>query len=148
LLIPQQPTTLGEIAGPPTPRVQEIAEVLRDAGFVVAISQNIDAWLKTHAVFVAAVCGALYCAGGGNHQLGRSTEPLALFADGVREGLLLLRTLGLPPAPLNLRVAFVSIPRCRRTSSGAWHISLLILPGIRKSTKPVSAHEQYKVQNH
>jgi 2-dehydropantoate 2-reductase len=55
LLIPQQPTTLGEIEGPPTPRVQEIAEVLRDAGFTVAISQSMDAWLKTHAVFVTAV---------------------------------------------------------------------------------------------
>jgi hypothetical protein len=76
--------------------------VLRDAGFTVAISQSMDAWLKTHAVFLTAVCGGLYCAGGDNYQLARSTKILALFADGVREGLRLLRTLGFPPAPLNL----------------------------------------------
>lgn len=111
LLIPQQPTTLGEIEGPPTPRVQEIAEVFRDAGFPVAISQNMDAWLKIHAVFVTAVCGALYCAGGDNYQLAQSTETLALFADGVREGLRLLRMLGLPPAPLNLRAIFTWMPK-------------------------------------
>jgi 2-dehydropantoate 2-reductase len=111
LLIPQQPTTLGEIEGPPTPRVQEIAEALRDAGFTVAISQSMDAWLKTHAVFVTAVCGALYCAGGDNYQLARSTKTLALFADGVHEGLRLLRTLGFPPAPLNLRAIFTWMPR-------------------------------------
>jgi 2-dehydropantoate 2-reductase len=111
LLIRQQPTTLGEIEGPPTPRVQEIAEVLRDAGFTVAISQSMDAWLKTHAVFVTALCGALYCAGGDNYQLARSTKTLALFADGVREGLRLLRTLGFPPAPLNLRAIFTWMPR-------------------------------------
>ena len=81
------------------------------SGFAVAISQNMDAWLKTHAVFVTAVCGALYCAGGDNYQLARSTETLALFADGVREGLLLLRTLALPPAPLNLRAIFMWMPR-------------------------------------
>lgn len=84
---------------------------MRDAGFPVAISQNMDAWLKIHAVFVTAVCGALYCAGGDNYQLAKSTETLALFADGVREGLHLLRMLGLPPAPLNLRAIFTWMPK-------------------------------------
>jgi 2-dehydropantoate 2-reductase len=111
LLIPQQPTTLGEIDGAVSARVQHIAEVLRAAGFPVAISQNMNAWLKTHAVFVTAVCGALYCAGADNYELARSPETLRLFADGMREGLRLLRTLGLPPAPLNLRVIFTWMPR-------------------------------------
>jgi 2-dehydropantoate 2-reductase len=40
LLISQQPTMLGEIEGPPTSRVQQIAEMLREAGFRVTISEN------------------------------------------------------------------------------------------------------------
>jgi ketopantoate reductase len=85
LLNPQQPTTLGEIEGPPTARVQQIAEVLRDAGFPVAISENMDSWLKTHAVFVTAVCGALCCAGGDNYQLRGPQKPwLCLQTESVK----------------------------------------------------------------
>ena len=111
LLIPQQPTTLGEIEGPPTPRIREIAAMLKESGFNVALSQNMDAWLKTHAVFVTAVCGALYCAGADYYQLARSSETMVLFVNGVREGLRSLRTLGLPPPPINLRAIFDWMPR-------------------------------------
>jgi 2-dehydropantoate 2-reductase len=112
LLIPHQPTTLGEIEGPPTPRIREIAAMLRERGFNVALSQNMDAWLKTHAVFVTALCGALYWAGADNYELARSSEIMVLFIKGVREGLRSLRALGLPPAPLNLRAIFDWMPRC------------------------------------
>ena len=111
LLIPQQPTTLGEIEGPPTPRIREIAAMLKESGFNVALSQNMDAWLKTHAVFVTAVCGALYCAGADYYQLARSSETMVLFVNGVREGLRSLQTLGLPPPPINLRAIFDWMPR-------------------------------------
>jgi 2-dehydropantoate 2-reductase len=50
LLINQQPTTLGEVDGRTTPRLEQIADAFKDAGFPVAISSNIDAALKTHAV--------------------------------------------------------------------------------------------------
>jgi hypothetical protein len=111
LLIPQQPTTLGEIEGPPTHRIREIAAMLKESGFNVAPSQNMDAWLKTHAVFVIAICGALYCAGADNYALSRSSETMVLFVNGVREGLRSLRTLGLPPPPINLRAIFDWMPR-------------------------------------
>jgi 2-dehydropantoate 2-reductase len=110
-IIPQQPTTLGEIEGPPTTRIREIAAMLKQSGFNVALSQNMDAWLKTHAVFVTAVCGALYCVGADNYELARSSETLVLFVNAVREGLRSLRKLGLPPPPLNLRAIFNWMPR-------------------------------------
>jgi ketopantoate reductase len=69
LLISQQPTMLGEIEGPPTPRIREISAMLKESGFNVAQCRNMDAWLKTHAGFVTAVCGALYCAGADNYEL-------------------------------------------------------------------------------
>jgi 2-dehydropantoate 2-reductase len=111
MIIPQQPTTLGEIEGPPTPRIREIAAMLKKSRFNVALSQNMDAWLKTHAVFVTAVCGALYCAGADNYELARSSEIMVLFVKGVREGLKSLQALGLPPPPLNLRAIFDWMPR-------------------------------------
>lgn len=109
VLIPQQPTTLGELDGTHSPRVRGIADVLRDAGFRVAISRQMDAWLKVHSVFVTAVSGALYLAGGDPHRLTRIPDGVPLFARGVREGFGALDALGLQP-PTNLRAIFGWLP--------------------------------------
>jgi 2-dehydropantoate 2-reductase len=55
LLIKQQPTTLGEVDGRTTPRLEQMANAFKDAVFPVAISANIDAALKTHAVLFTCV---------------------------------------------------------------------------------------------
>jgi 2-dehydropantoate 2-reductase len=110
ILIPQQPTTLGELDGRATPRVAAIATALRGAGFRVAISRDMDAWLKAHAVLVTAVSGTLSLADGDNERLARTPELVALFAAGVREGFGALRTLGLPPPPTSLRAIFGWLP--------------------------------------
>lgn len=109
VLIPQQPTTLGELDGTRSPRVREIAAVLRGAGFRVAISRQMDTWLKVHAVFVTAVSGALYLAGGDPHHLARMPDGVPLFARGVREGFGAIDALGLKP-PTNLRAIFGWLP--------------------------------------
>lgn len=110
ILIPQQPTTLGELDGRATPRATAIADALRGAGFRVAISRDMDAWLKAHAVLVTAVSGALYLADGDNERLARTPATVALFASGVREGFRALRALGLPPPPRSLRAIFGWLP--------------------------------------
>jgi 2-dehydropantoate 2-reductase len=140
LLIPQQPTTLGEIEGPPTPRIREIAAVLRENGFNVALSQNMDAWLKSHAVLVTAVCGALYCADADNYKLARSSEIMVLYQwsciKGVREGLTSLKTLGFPPPPLNVRAIFDWMPSVSQSPTGVGSLDpsgvSTILPNMRE----------------
>jgi 2-dehydropantoate 2-reductase len=109
ILIRQQPTMLGEWDGRVTPRVRAIASVLRGAGFRVGMSRDMDTWLKTHAVFVTAVCGALYLADGDNERLARTPLLLSLFASGVREGFGALQRLGLAP-PAHLRAIFGWLP--------------------------------------
>jgi 2-dehydropantoate 2-reductase len=42
-----QPTTFGEPDGRITPRLQRVAATFHSAGFPVAVSRNMDAWLKT-----------------------------------------------------------------------------------------------------
>jgi len=110
-LIAQQPTMLGELNGRPTARLQKLAEIFRASGFATRISNDMDAWLKAHAFFVTAICGAIYIAGGNCHNLSENKAALALMASGVHEGFAAVRALGLVVRPFALRVLFVWLPQ-------------------------------------
>ena len=110
-LIPQQPTTLGEMDGQPSSRLREIETALKTSGFPTRISHDMGAWLKAHAFFVTAVSGAIYLAGGNCRRLSEEDTLLALMTDGVREGFSAVRALGLTVTPLALRVLFTWLPK-------------------------------------
>jgi 2-dehydropantoate 2-reductase len=109
-LIAQQPTTMGEIGGRRTARLRELAAAFRGAGFSTKISSDMDAWLKTHAFFVTAVCGAIYLSGGDCLRLSKDDASLSLMTKGVREGFAAVRALGLPVTPFPLKVLFAWLP--------------------------------------
>jgi 2-dehydropantoate 2-reductase len=117
-LIAQQPTTIGEIGGRRTSRLREVAAAFRGAGFSTKISSDMDAWLKTHAFFVTAVCGAIYLSGGDCGRLSKDDATLSLMTKGVREGFAAVRALGLPVTPFPLKVLFAWLPR--RFAIGYW----------------------------
>jgi 2-dehydropantoate 2-reductase len=100
----RQPTMFGELDGGSTPRVKQIAEVFKGAGFPVAISHNIDAWLKTHGVEIIPTAGAFYMAGCNNYSLARTRDGLVLMVRAIREGYQVLRALGVPIVPSNHKV--------------------------------------------
>lgn len=99
-----QPTTLGELDGSESPRLQAIASALKSAGFPVAVSQHMDAWLKTHAAEVLPTAYALYMADGDAERLARTRDALVLMARGIREGYQVLRAAGIPIVPPNDKV--------------------------------------------
>jgi 2-dehydropantoate 2-reductase len=110
-LIAQQPTMLGELDGRSSERVRQLQVALRGAGFPTRVSSEMEAWLMGHGFFIAAVCGAIYRAGGTCSGLSRDTDSLTVMTMGVREGFAAVRTLGLPVTPLSLRVLFIWLPR-------------------------------------
>lgn len=110
LLIRQQPTTLGEVDGLVTPRVQQIATVLRKAGFPVALSHDMQAWLKTHAVFVSCVSAALAMVGGDSVRLAHTRTSVVMMVKAIREGFAALQALGMMEMPFNLKVLFLWMP--------------------------------------
>ena len=110
-LIPQQPTTLGEMDGQPSSRLRAIEMALRTSGFPTKISHDMDAWLKAHAFFVTAVSGAIYLAGGDCRRLSEEDTLLMLMTNGVREGFSAVRALGLTVTPLALRALFTWLPK-------------------------------------
>jgi 2-dehydropantoate 2-reductase len=100
----QQPTTLGELDGRITPRLRQIVGIFKRAGFPVATSANMEAWLKTHAAEISPVANAIYRAGGDNYRLASDREGLVLVVRAIREGYRVLRALGVPVTPANHKI--------------------------------------------
>ena len=100
----RQPTVFGELDGRTTPRVKQIAEAFEGAGFPVAVSDNMDAWLKTHVAEIIPSAGALYSAGTDNFRLARTRDGMVLMVRAIREGYKVLRALGVPITPSNHKV--------------------------------------------
>ena len=93
-----------------TQRLRRIAQVLIRAGFRTVISRDMPAWLKTHAVFVTAVAGALYAGGGSAKTLALDHVRLEEFVLGVRRGFGALQKAGVQVTPWNLRLLFAIMP--------------------------------------
>lgn len=98
-----QPTTIGEVDGRKSERLMHIAQMLKTAGFPVALSKNMDAWLKTHVAVVSPIANAIYLAGGSNYRLARTRDGLILMIRAVKEGLSVVRALGVPITPPKYR---------------------------------------------
>jgi 2-dehydropantoate 2-reductase len=94
-----QPTTLGELDGAMTVRLGRIATTFEDAGFPVALSRDIDGWLKTHVALVSPIANALYAAGGDPRRLARTRDALVLMVRAMREGLEVLQKLDVTITP-------------------------------------------------
>ncbi|HZR96771.1 MAG TPA: hypothetical protein VFA56_13825 [Gaiellaceae bacterium] len=99
-----QPTTIGELDGTPTPRIESVARFFRSAGFPTALSSNMDAWLKTHEAWISPLANAIYAAGGDAHALARDRPLLRSYVRAMREGFAVLDELGVPLTPPKFRL--------------------------------------------
>jgi 2-dehydropantoate 2-reductase len=99
-----QKTTLGELDGSIIPRLKQITQEFKRAGFPTEICSNMDAWLKTHVALVSSIANAIYMAGGDNYKLARNREAILLNIRGIREGFRVLRELGIPVTPAKLKM--------------------------------------------
>ena len=95
----EQPTTVGKVDGRRSERIETIARSLRNAGFPVAISSNMDAWLKTHVVEISPTANALYMAASDPARLARTRDALVFMLRAIREGHRVLGAQGIPITP-------------------------------------------------
>jgi 2-dehydropantoate 2-reductase len=100
----EQPTTIGEVHGRRSSRIEAIGDALKGAGFPVAICSNMDAWLKTHVAEISPTANALYMAGGDHHQLAGDRQAMQLMLRAIREGYRVLKALGIAITPSHHRV--------------------------------------------
>lgn len=108
-LIAEQPTMVGQ--GPEFGAGSKVLrEILRATGLRVTTTPDPDAWLRRHAVMVAALTGALWRYDCDASALVRSRDGIRDFVRAVREGYRALDTVAVAPAPLPLRAIFVWVP--------------------------------------
>ena len=109
--IKQQETTIGEINGESSLCTAEIKTVFEKAGFKVTISANIEAWLKTHALFVSCIAAAISKENGDSVQLGKNRSSVKMMVQSIREGFVACKALGMPIEPANLKIIFMIMPQ-------------------------------------
>ncbi len=100
----KQPTIIGELEGQLSERLLRIASVFESAGLPVAFSENMDAWLKTHAALISPMANAIYAAGCDRIRLAKTRDALVLLVRAVREGMSVLQAMGIPITPSRFRV--------------------------------------------
>ncbi len=140
----EQPTTIGELDGVPSPRIDAIGDVLKAAGFPVSICSNMDAWLKTHVAEISPTANALYMAGVDGGRLARTRDALVLLLRAIREGYRILSARGIPVTPKSHRI-FQWIPEPllvvimrRMVESDATSIKLGHAHGARNEMKAIA----------
>ena len=104
--IPQQPTSLGRQQG----REDIAGAVFRSAGFAVSTTADIDGWLKTHAVFIAATCASINSCGGDAVKLAADRERVATMIRAAGEGFRALASQGVAVQPRALKMIFTIVP--------------------------------------
>ncbi|HKT02083.1 MAG TPA: 2-dehydropantoate 2-reductase N-terminal domain-containing protein [Rugosimonospora sp.] len=107
LQVPQQKTTIerrADLAG-------SVVELLRSADFSIELTDRMDGWLKTHAVFITAVGAAILSSGGDSGKLASAPDRVAEMVLAVREGFAALARRGVPVIPGPLRFIFSTAPR-------------------------------------
>jgi len=90
---------VGELDGKISDRLKKIEDIFTNSGIEVKLSDNIDAWLKTHVSFISPLAMGSYAAKKHNTTLGRDIELLNLSIVGIRENIKALKELDIPILP-------------------------------------------------
>lgn len=108
--IKQQKTTIGEINGEKSATVKTIRALFETAGFNVDISDNMQAWLKTHAVFITCISASIIKENGDSTQLGKNKKSIGTMVKSIKEGFFALTNIGISVTPFNLKIIFMIMP--------------------------------------
>ncbi len=99
-----QPTTLGEINGSSSSRIKELRTILKNAGFQVSISKNMDAWQKTHVAMVGPLGDVIYFDGGNNYTVARNSLAIKQMNLTLKENFNFLKDSGIGIVPWKLNI--------------------------------------------
>lgn len=99
-----QPTTLGEIDGSASPRINELVGLFRNAGFSTSISKKIDSWQKSHVALVCPLAYGIYYDGGNNYTFAKNRKAIVLMNKALTEAFRFLHDSGIGVEPFKLNL--------------------------------------------
>lgn len=111
LRIKQQKTTIGTIDAKKSLLPEQVKMVFERGGFSVEVSDNMRAWLITHAIFVSCICAAIIRENGSSVQLADNKFSSKEMVKSIAEGFNACQSLGIPVVPKNLRIIFLIMPQ-------------------------------------
>jgi 2-dehydropantoate 2-reductase len=97
-----QTTTFSNLYGTKATNVEEIIKVFNQSGIPTVFCSNMDAWQKTHVAVVTSIANALYKYSCDNYKLSKSYSDIKLMLSGIKEGFLVLNSLGIKITPMKL----------------------------------------------
>lgn len=103
-----QPTTIGEVDGKITDRLKELKNILKESGFSVSISRNMERWQITHVAMVAPLGDVIYYDGGNNYTVANNKKAIRQMNLALRENFIFLikSGIGIEPFKLNIFLFF------------------------------------------
>lgn len=110
-----QTTTFGETSREKTQRITDIIKMFSRAGIPSVYCSDMDSWQKTHVAMVTSIANALYGHDCDNKQLAASWSDVKDMVLGIKEGLTVLKNLGIKATPWKLR--FFNLPTCVLTAA-------------------------------
>ncbi len=99
-----QPTTLGEINGSNSARIRKLKTILKSAGFKVSVSNNMDAWQKTHVAMVGPLGDVIYYDGGNNYSVAKNSLAIKQMNLALKENFNFLKESGIGIVPWKLNI--------------------------------------------
>lgn len=108
--IKEQKTTIGETNVEKPETIKKLKSLFETAGFSIDVSDNMQAWLKTHAVFMACICASIIKENGDSTQLGKNKNSTRIMVKSIKEGFRVLGNSDIPVKPSNLKIIFMIMP--------------------------------------
>jgi len=99
-----QPTTFGEINGEKTTRLKELAVIFKASRIPYSISDNMDAWQKSHIALVVSLASGFYFDGGDNYSTAKNKEAVHMSSSLARKNFNSLKRIGIPITPRKLNI--------------------------------------------
>ena len=99
-----QATTFGEIDGTITDRLLVLADIFKLCRIPYSISNNMDAWQKSHIALVVPLAKGIYFDGGDNYTTAKNKAAVRMMCVALKKRFKALQTNGIPITPPKLNI--------------------------------------------
>ncbi len=103
-----QPTTVGEMDGSHSDRLNKVVNIFKSAGFPVKVSSNMDCWQKSHIAMISPMSNAIYYTQGDNYSVSKNKDAIRIMNLSIKEGLTFLKLAGYKITPSRMNLFLIS----------------------------------------